>query len=72
MKKTLVIVASLVGLIFLYVSYAYATHSAGLLPTFYPGYLVGSPIVHIKHAIATFLLGVACFIFAWFQSGSKN
>ena len=72
MKKPLAILAVIIGLLFLYVSYVYATHSAGLLPSYYPGYLQNSSIVHAKHSIAAFILGLACFIFAWFQSGPKD
>jgi hypothetical protein len=27
---------------------------------------------HYKHGIAAFLLGIACLVFAWFQSGPKR
>jgi len=72
MKKSLATLAVIIGLLFLYVSYVYATHSAGLLPTYYPGYLLNSLIVHTKHSIVAFILAIACFIFAWFQSGPKK
>jgi hypothetical protein len=26
----------------------------------------------VKHGIAAFLLGIACFVFAWFQSGPRR
>jgi hypothetical protein len=28
--------------------------------------------VHIKHGIASFLLGIACFVFAWFRTGPRR
>ena len=28
--------------------------------------------VHVKHGVASFLVGLACFAFAWFQSGPKR
>jgi len=26
----------------------------------------------VKHGVASFLVGLACFAFAWFQSGPKH
>jgi hypothetical protein len=72
MKKILIVLAAILGLALLYVSYTYATSSAGSLPAYYPGFLAGSAIVHFKHAIAAFILAIACFIFAWFQGGPKK
>jgi uncharacterized membrane-anchored protein YitT (DUF2179 family) len=40
-----------------------------------PGFLGhedGVSAVHVKHGIAAFLLGVACFAFAWFNLGPKQ
>lgn len=72
MKKLLMWVSFILGLAFLYVSYFYLTHAAGNLPAFMPGYLAGSQTIHYKHSIAALLLGIACFVFAWFQSGKKK
>ncbi len=72
MKKLLMTVAIILGIIFLFIGYIYITYPAGSLQTFMPGYQAGSQTIHIKHSIAAFLLGVACFIFAWFQSGKKK
>lgn len=36
------------------------------------GHDAGSSTRHIKHGLAAFLLGIACFVFAWFQSGPKR
>lgn len=62
----------LVGIVFLGLGIVYSTRNAGSLPTWLPGYTAGSTHVHTKHAIAAFLLGIAGFILAWFQSGKKS
>jgi hypothetical protein len=36
------------------------------------GHDSGSSTHHIKHGIAAFVLGIACFVFAWFRSGPKR
>ncbi len=44
---------------------------AGSLPAFMPGYLAGSVHVHFKHGLASLIVGLACFIFAWFGTAKK-
>jgi hypothetical protein len=70
-NKLLVPVSIVLGLVFFVIGYVYATHTAGALPGFFPGFEAGATNVHIKHSIAAFLLGVVCFVFAWFKSGPK-
>ena len=65
-------IAMLAGVIFLIIGYVYATHSAGSLPSFFPGYLAGESHIHSKHSIAAFVVGVLCFVYAWFQTGPKQ
>lgn len=72
MQKTLTVLAIVLGLVLFYVGYVYASHTAGALPSYYPGYAAGATNTHTKHSIAAFLLGIACFIFAWFYSGPKK
>ncbi|HEX9503706.1 MAG TPA: hypothetical protein VF974_05300 [Patescibacteria group bacterium] len=71
-NKVLVILGIVLGLVFLYVGYVYATHSAGTLPSYFPGYQARSSHVHTKHSIASFVLAAALFIYSWFQSGPKK
>jgi hypothetical protein len=71
-EKGLVFLGIVLGVVFLIIGYIYATHSAGKLPSFFPGYTAGSSHVHIKHSIASFIVGIACFVFAWFKSGPKT
>ncbi len=70
-QKGLVVLGVVLGIVFFIVGYVYATHSAGTLPSFFPGYLAGAKNVHTKHSIAAFIVGIACFVFAWFKSGPK-
>ena len=39
---------------------------AGQLPTFMPGYSAGSPLIHMKHAIAAAVAAVVLFAIGWF------
>ena len=68
MKKTLMALAVLAGIVFIIIGVVYATHSAEMLPHFFPGYTAGDNLRHTKHALAAFIVGIFCFIFAWFQS----
>ncbi len=68
----LVVLGTIVGLAFFVVGYIYATHAAGNLPTYFPGYTAGSDHIHFKHCLAAIIAGAGCWIFAWFKSGSKT
>lgn len=57
------------GIVFLIIAVVYWAEPAGSLPHFFPGYTAGSSTHHIKHGIAAFVVAVACFVLAWFQSG---
>jgi uncharacterized membrane protein HdeD (DUF308 family) len=62
--------AIVVGVILIIVAVIYFVEPAKSLP--FPNFLgheSGSTHHHIKHGIAALLLGIACFVFAWFQSG---
>ena len=71
-NKGLMILAVVLGIVFFVIGFVYATHSAGQLPTFFPGFQAGDSHIHTKHSIASFIVGIACFIYAWFQSGPKK
>ncbi len=68
-KKTLAIGSVVLGIIFIILAVVYWTVPAASLPTFMPGYLLGSTKVHIKHGIGALILALALFAFAWFKSG---
>jgi len=72
MQKLLVIVAILLGTLFVIAAFVYFSTPASSLPGFFPGHTAGAMTHHYKHGIGSLLLGIACFIFAWFQSGKKS
>ncbi len=66
------IVAIVIGLVCLYVAFVYWTTPANALPSFFPGFDPTLAGVHTKHGIAAFVVAIALFIFAWFESGKKK
>ncbi len=69
--KALVIVAIVLGLVLLFCGVVYFIEPANKLPGFFPGFDASLNKHHYKHGIGAVLLGIASFIFAWFQSGKK-
>jgi hypothetical protein len=67
--RQLIIPAVLLGVLLIVIAIVYWVSTAGDLPSFFPGHQAGSSTRHVKHGIAAFLLGLACFVFAWFQTG---
>lgn len=72
MKNPLVVVASIVGILFLVCAVIYFMEPAKSLPAFFPGHDVTLAKPHYKHGIGALLLGLGCFTFVWFQSGKKS
>jgi hypothetical protein len=70
--KLLVWIAVVLGVILILVALVYWIEPSSSLPSFFPGHQAGSAHHHVKHGIAAFLLGLACFAFAWFRSGPKR
>jgi hypothetical protein len=70
--RQLIIPAVLLGIVLIVIAIVYWTSTAGGLPSFFPGHKAGSSTHHVKHGIAAFLLGIACFVFAWFQTGPRR
>ncbi len=68
MGKPLVVVASLLGIVFLILAVYYFITPAGSLAGFLPGYEPGVAAHHTKHAIGALVVALALFAFAWFQS----
>ena len=68
-RPALIVPAVIAGLALLALAALYFVDSANALPNIVPGHEAGSAHHHIKHGIAAALLGVACLIFAWFQTG---
>ena len=61
-----------VGIVLIVIAIVYWAEPAKSLPSFFPGHQAGSAHHHVKHGIAAFLVGLACFVFAWFRSGPKR
>jgi uncharacterized membrane protein HdeD (DUF308 family) len=71
-RKYLVPLAVILGIVLIVIGIVYFAESASSLPSFFPGHEAGSAHHHVKHGIAAVLLGIACFIFAWFNTGPKK
>ncbi len=64
--------AVILGVILLVIAAIYWIDDANSLPSFFPGHEAGSNDVHFKHGLAAAVLGLGCFVFAWFQSGGTR
>jgi hypothetical protein len=72
-RRFLVPAAIAVGIFFILIAIMYWVEPAKSLPVpNFLGHESGSNHHHYKHGIAAFLLGIACFAFAWFQSGPRH
>jgi hypothetical protein len=70
--RLLVALAVLAGIVLIVIAIVYWVEPAKSLPGFFPGHQAGSTHHHIKHGIAAFVVGLACFVFAWFRTGPKR
>ena len=72
-QRALVIAGILAGIFFIAVAIMYWTVPPKSLPgPSFLGHESGVSAVHVQHGVASFLVGLACFAFAWFQSGPKR
>ena len=71
-KRYLTIAAVVLGIVFIIIGIVYFVEPAKSLPSFFPGHQSGSNHHHTKHGIAAVLVGIGCFVFAWFQSGPRS
>jgi ammonia channel protein AmtB len=71
-RRPLVVIAVIAGVVLIAIAIVYWAEPAKSLPSFFPGHQSGSTHHHTKHGIAAFLLGIACLVFAWFQSGTQR
>ncbi|HEY5221256.1 MAG TPA: hypothetical protein VIJ29_03910 [Candidatus Paceibacterota bacterium] len=71
MKKTLTVLAVIFGVGFVALAIYYWVTPADMLPMFVPGYDAAMTIPHIKHGIASVVVGLALLIYAWFASAKK-
>jgi hypothetical protein len=72
MKKTLAVIALVLGILFVALAIYYWITPANALPGFVPGYDAAMATPHFKHGLAALILGVLLCIYAWFATGKKN
>jgi Na+/H+ antiporter NhaD/arsenite permease-like protein len=74
--RKLVIPALILGVVLLAVAIVYFVTPEHSLPSFFPGHTSAGNVEanhhHTKHGIAALVLALACFAFAWFQTGPKT
>ena len=70
-RRLLSTLAVLVGLLLVVAAIIYWTSPAGSLPHFFPGFTAGSTQRHFKHGLASFIVALGLFAYAWFQTGKK-
>jgi uncharacterized membrane protein HdeD (DUF308 family) len=74
--RKLMIPAVVLGVVLIVVAIVYFVEPAHSLPSFFPGHVSTSNSEanhhHTKHGIAALVVALACFAFAWFQSGPKT
>ena len=71
-SRPVIILATIVGILLIALAIYYWAEPAKSLASFVPGHEAGSSHHHFKHGIASFLVGVALLIFAWFQSAPNR
>jgi len=71
-NRVLVPLAIVVGVLLILLGLVYFVEPAKSLPGFFPGHETGSAHHHVKHGIAALFLGLACLVYAWFQTGKKQ
>ena len=71
-RRWLVPLAVVVGLALIVLAVVYWAEPARSLPSWIPGHEAGSGHHHVKHGIASFLVGLACLVYAWFETGKAR
>ncbi len=71
-RRALAALAIVLGIALIAIAIVYWAEPARSLPSFFPVHQAGSSHHHTKHGIASFLVGLACFAFAWFNTGPKK
>ena len=70
LRRPLVLLALIVGILLIALAFVYWAEPAKSLPSFVPGHKSGSNHHHVKHGIAALLVGLACLVYVWFQTGT--
>ena len=71
-NRALILPAVILGLLLIVVAVLYFVDPAKSLPSFFPGHAAGSTHHHTKHGIAALVVGLGCFVVAWFQTGPAS
>lgn len=71
MKKTLIILAVIFGIGFIVLAIYYWMTPADMLPTLLPGYNAAMTTPHVKHGIASLVVGLGLLVYAWFASAKR-
>ncbi|HEV7461716.1 MAG TPA: hypothetical protein VGN78_14350 [Solirubrobacteraceae bacterium] len=71
-SRGLIIAAIIAGIVLIVIAIVYFAEPAKSLPSFFPGHDVHSSTTHVKHGIAALLLGLGCFVLAWFATGPRS
>ncbi len=72
MRKLKIIASILAGIACIALAFVYFTTEAGNLPHIIPGFEAGAVKIHFKHGIASLVLGLGLFAYAWFASAPKS
>ena len=72
MKRALAIIAVLLGILFVVLAFIYWTTPASGLPSYFPGYDPAMAGIHFKHGLASLILAILLFVYAWFATGKKK
>jgi Na+/H+ antiporter NhaD/arsenite permease-like protein len=74
--RRLIIPVVVVGILLIAIAVIYFVTPEHSLPSFFPGHASASSAEanhhHTKHGIAALVVALACFAFAWFQTGPKT
>jgi Na+/H+ antiporter NhaD/arsenite permease-like protein len=74
--RKLVVPAVIVGVVLIVVAVVYFVTPAHSLPSVFPGHASATNAEanhhHTKHGLAALIVALACFAFAWFQTGPKS
>jgi Na+/H+ antiporter NhaD/arsenite permease-like protein len=74
--RKLVVPAVILGVVLAVVAIVYFVTPEHSLPSFFPGHAAAGSAEanhhHTKHGLAALIVALACFAFAWFQTGPKT
>ncbi len=74
--RRLAIPVAILGVVMIVIAIVYFVQPQHSLPSFFPGHSSATDPEanhhHTKHGIAALVVALACFAFAWFQTGPKT